>query len=105
MARTIDADALKKALSEAIKDAPLYIQATVDQYIDEAPILTQPNEPLTLISMDDEPPPDKERVLVYRPCMIDSDIGPYSVQWGWAAKKDGSHWAHLPKRRPPEGEA
>ena len=20
----------------------------------------------------------------------------YSVQWGWAAKKDGSHWARLP---------
>ena len=62
MARAIDADALKKALSEAIKDAPLYIQATVEQYIDEAPTLTPPdhfpdptkmvqgrtNEPLTL---------------------------------------------------------
>ena len=67
--------------------------------------LTPPNEPLTLISMSDELPPDNERVLVYRPCMVDSDIGPYSVQWGWAAKRDGSHWAHLPDRRPPEGEA
>lgn len=37
MAKAIDADALKEALSEAIKDALLYIQATVDQYIDEAP--------------------------------------------------------------------
>ena len=48
MARAIDADALKKALSEAIKDAPLYIQATVDQYIDEAPTLTPQNELLTV---------------------------------------------------------
>ena len=66
--------------------------------------LTPPNEPLTLISMSDEIPPDNERVLVYRPCMVDSDTGPYSVQWGWAAKRDGSHWARLPDRRPPEGE-
>ena len=70
--------------------------------LDDMPTLTQPNEPLTLISMNDELPPDKERVLVYRPCMADSDIGPYSVQWGWAAKRDGSHWAHLPNRRPDE---
>lgn len=67
-----------------------------------APTLTPPNEPLTLINMSDELPPDNERVLVYRPCMEDSDIGPYSVQWGWAAKRDGGHWAHLPGRRPPE---
>lgn len=67
--------------------------------------LSLPNEPLTLISISDELPPDNERVLVYRPCMVDSDIGPYSVQWGWAAKRDGSHWARLPDRRPPEGEA
>ena len=67
--------------------------------------LSPPNEPLTLISMSDEIPPDNERVLVYRPCMVDSDTGPYSVQWGWAAKRDGSHWARLPDRRPPEGEA
>ena len=58
MARAIDADTLKEALSEAIKDAPLYIQATIDQYIDEAPTLTPPNEPLTLEElreMDGEP--------------------------------------------------
>ena len=72
------------------------------EVIESAPTLTPPNEPLTLISMNDELPPDKERVLVYRPCMADSDIGPYSVQWGWAAKRDGSHWAHLPNRRPDE---
>lgn len=59
------------------------------------PTLTPPNEPLELISMEDELPPDNERVLVYRPCMADADIGPYSVQWGWAAKKDGSYWAPL----------
>ena len=51
MARAIDADALKKALSEAIKDAPLYIQATVDQYIDEAPTLTPQNE---WVSVEDD---------------------------------------------------
>ena len=62
--------------------------------------IAPPNEPLTLISMSDEIPPDNERVLVYRPCMVDSDTGPYSVQWGWAAKRDGSHWARLPDRRP-----
>lgn len=72
--------------------------------ITHAPTLTPPNEPLTLISMSDELPPNNERVLVYRPCMVDSDIGPYSVQWGWAAKRDGSYWARLPDRRPPEGE-
>ena len=44
--RPIDAEMLKEKLSEAIKDAPLYIQVTVDQYIDEAPTLTPPNEPL-----------------------------------------------------------
>ena len=68
--------------------------------LDDMPTLTPPNEPLTLISMSDEIPPDNERVLVYRPCMVDSDTGPYSVQWGWAAKRDGSHWARLPDRRP-----
>ena len=72
--------------------------------IEKPPTLTPQNEPLTLISMSDEIPPDNERVLVYRPCMVDSDTGPYSVQWGWAAKRDGSHWARLPDRRPPEGE-
>ena len=72
--------------------------------IQHVPTLTQPNEWVTLISMSDEIPPDNERVLVYRPCMVDSDTGPYSVQWGWAAKRDGSHWARLPDRRPPEGE-
>ena len=45
--RPIGAEMLKEKLSEAIKDAPLYIQVTVDQYIDEAPTLTPPNEPLT----------------------------------------------------------
>lgn len=52
---------------------------------------------LELIEMESETPPANGRVLVYRPCMADADIGPYSVQWGWAAKRDGSHWAHLPR--------
>lgn len=71
---------------------------------DNQPTLTQPNEPLTLIRMNEELPPDNERVLVYRPCMETADTGPWAVQWGWSAKRDGSHWAHL-NRRPPEGEA
>lgn len=45
--RPIDADELKEPLLEAIKDAPLYIQATVDQYIDETPTLIPQNETLT----------------------------------------------------------
>lgn len=34
-----DLDELKKDLRFGISDAPLYIQATVDQYIDEAPVI------------------------------------------------------------------
>lgn len=62
MARAIDADALKKALSEAIKDALLYIQATVEQYIDEAPTLTPPNE---WVSVEERLPTDERPVLVF----------------------------------------
>lgn len=45
--RPIDADVLKELLLEAIKDAPLYIQATVDQYIDETLTIIPQNETLT----------------------------------------------------------
>ena len=58
--RPIDAEMLKEELSEAIKDAPLYIQATVDQYIDEAPTLTPPNE---WVSVEERLPEPGERVL------------------------------------------
>ena len=83
MARAIDADALKEALLGAIKDAPLYIQATVEQYIDEAPTLTPPNEPLTCegcyyIKNDDYPP----------------------CAWCIRSKVNEDYY-----RRPPEGEA
>ena len=110
MARAIDKDYLLKHKRKVRffgigPDDESWGYAVPSEVIEKAPTLPPPNEPLTLISMNDEPPPDKERVLVYRPCMADSDIGPYSVQWGWAAKRDGSHWAHLPKRRPQEGEA
>ena len=109
MARAIDADALQELCNRRIQDtwnsgtAPVswaHAYADFKDDIDSMPTLTPPNEPLTLISMSDEIPPDNERVLVYRPCMVDSDTGPYSVQWGWAAKRDGSHWARLPDRRP-----
>ena len=37
--RLADLDALKDAINFGISDAPTYIKATVDQYIDEAPII------------------------------------------------------------------
>ena len=107
--RPIDADEFERELlcdmalhGEQLSGDAAYNRALV--ILTQMPTLTSQNEPLTLLSMSDELPPDNERVLVYRPCMVDSDTGPYSVQWGWAAKRDGSHWAHLPDRRPPEGE-
>ena len=107
--RPIDADEFERELlcdmalhGEQLSGDAAYNRALV--ILMQMPTLTPPNEPLTLLSMSDELPPDNERVLVYRPCMVDSDTGPYSVQWGWAAKREGSHWAHLPDRRPPEGE-
>ena len=100
--RAIDADRLLKMMSHW---KPYMDMDKVRKAVQNMPTLTPPNVPLTLISMSDEIPPDNERVLVYRPCMVDSDTGPYSVQWGWAAKRDGSHWARLPACRPPEGEA
>ena len=112
MERAIDAEVAKKRLQAWIDESDAQgfdKEATCFRdcisLLDAVPTLTPPNEPLTLISMSDEIPPDNERVLVYRPCMVDSDTGPYSVQWGWAAKRDGSHWARLPDRRPPEGES
>ena len=105
--RPIDADEFERELlcdmalhGEQLSGDAAYNRALV--ILTQMPTLTPQNEPLTLISISDELPPDNERVLVYRPCMVDSDIGPYSVQWGWAAKRDGSHWARLPDRRPPE---
>ena len=107
MARAIDKDYLLKHKRKVRffgigPDDESWGYAVPAEVIEKAPTLPPPNESLTLISMSKELPPDEERVLVYRPCMADSDIGPYSVQWGWSAKKDGSHWAHLPYRRPPE---
>ena len=107
--RPIDANAMLNELRpvsfEAEHSAVLLsdVSKMMREWVERQPTLTPQNEPLTLISMMDEMPPDNERVLVYRPCMVDSDTGPYSVQWGWAAKRDGSHWARLPGRLP-EGE-
>ncbi len=106
--RPIDANAMLNELRplgfEAEHSAVLLsdVSKMMREWVERQPTLTPPNEWVTLISMNDEVPPDNERVLVYRPCMVDSDTGPYSVQWGWAAKRDGSHWAHLPDHRPPE---
>ena len=108
--RPIDANAMLNELKplgfEAEHSAVLLsdVSKMMREWVERQPTLAPQNEVLTMISMNDELPPDNERVLVYRPCMADSNTGPYSVQWGWAAKRDGSHWAHLPDRRPPKGE-
>ena len=111
MARMIDREEVLYQLERLALEAQLTdeceeetIRRCIKAIEQLVPTLTPPNEPLTLISMSDELPPDNERVLVYRPCMADSDTGAYSVQCGWAAKRDASHWARLPDRRPPEGE-
>ena len=101
--KPIDAGALKDNLTDIYgNENRLVCLKDVLDLIGEQPTLTQPNEALTLIRMNEELPPDNERVLVYRPCMETADTGPWDVQWGWSAKRDGSHWAHL-NRRPPEG--
>lgn len=47
--RLIDADAFREDVLRAIDDAPLYIQATVDQCIDMAPTVEpHNNDPLAL---------------------------------------------------------
>ena len=107
MSRAIDKGTMLNLIIEAKRTDPetgSFAEWLAEYLVEHLPTLTPQNEPLTMISMNDELPPDNERVLVYRPCMADSDTGPYSVQWGWAAKRDGSHWAHFPDRRPPEGE-
>lgn len=102
--KPIDAGALKDNLTDIYgNENRLVCLKDVLDLIGEQPTLTQPNEALTLIRINEELPPDNERVLVYRPCMETADTGPWDVQWGWSAKRDGSHWAHL-NRHPPEGE-
>lgn len=59
------------------------------------------------ISVKERLPEHNERVLVYRPNMAESDIGPISIQWGWACRRkcsDTSHWMPLPEP-PKEGPA
>lgn len=108
MARPIDADAVldryyaefdRQDICDGSQDRDWLMRC-----IEEAPTLTQPNEPLALIKMSEELPPENERVLVYRPCMETADVGPWSVQWGWAARRDGSYWAHLTCRPSEEEE-
>ena len=125
MARAIDADALKKALSEAIKDAPLNIQATVEQYIDEAPTLTSPNEWVSVEEglPEDNIPEHKLQIIV----LVLTDGGVvriknrtyhparyyygkfYPERWDWGAFNNDriTHWMPLPAppdQRPPERE-
>lgn len=107
--RPIDADAMLAELKPVTYEMEHSAVTIADvsnimrDWVKRQPTLTQPNEALTLIRMNEELPPDNERVLVYRPCMETADTGPWNVQWGWSAKRDGSHWAHL-NRHPPEGE-
>ena len=105
--RLIDADALKKSMAEAIKDAPLYIQATVDQYIDEAPTFTPLNEPLSIEQLREMDEP------VWVACKpIEGGKGYWCLcRRGHIITPAGSifdvkeipHWVFY--RRPPEGEA
>lgn len=48
------------------------------------------------IPMSERVPDSESRVLMYRPCMKDTDVGPISVQWGWA-RKYATHWMPLPE--------
>lgn len=53
------------------------------------------------ISVEDGLPDVNMRVLVFRPEMLNADVGPIAVQWGWMVKqKDVSHWMPLPE--PPQ---
>lgn len=55
------------------------------------------------ISVKDRLPDGNVRVIVFRPCMEDTDVGPISVQWGWTCNKkhkDVTHW--MPTPEPPE---
>ena len=106
MANKIDKQTMLDLIIEAKRTDPetgSFAEWLAEYLAEHLPTLTQPNEALTLIRMNEELPPDNERVLVYRPCMETADTGPWDVQWGWSAKRDGSHWAHL-NRHPPEGE-
>lgn len=60
---------------------------------------------MDMIKVKDNPPNPNERVLVFRSCMINSDIGPFSVQWGWSCKsrvEDGQYWMSLGELIPDE---
>ena len=105
--RPIDAEMLKEKLSEAIKDAPLYIQATVDQYIDEAPTFTPLNEPLSIEQLREMDGP------VWVACKpIEGGNGYWCLcRYGYITTPGRTffevgeipHWVFY--RRPPEGEA
>ena len=102
MARPIDAEKLKSDITFAIKDAPLYIQATVEQYIEEAPTLTSPNE---WVSVEERLPEPGERVLAANGSFVGEA---YMASNGAWMRHDGfpwqvDAWMPMPDRRPPEG--
>ena len=77
--KPIDAGALKDNLTDIYgNENRLVCLKDVLDLIGEQPTLTQPNEALTLIRMNEELPPDNERVLVYRPCMETAARGMFS---------------------------
>lgn len=103
-----DVEALDMAL-EILKspDRPL-TEDEINEMLEairNAPATPMPVEPviepvIRWISVKDKLPPQNMRVLVYRPEMVNADIGPISVRWGWSVKRNASHWQPLPE--PPE---
>lgn len=88
--RPIDAEMLKEELSEAIKDAPLYIQATVDQYIDEAPTRNSTNE---WVSVEDRLP-EGEKCVITDGMLVAIDSGKGARRR--ALRGFITHWMPLP---------
>lgn len=86
--RLINANAL---IADLAHDAT-YDRETVAYYIEqvnEAPAI----EPEQWVPVSERLPENNVRVEVFRPCMVDSDTGPVSVQWGWCCKKkEITHW-------------
>ena len=70
------------------------IKSTKERAYSAAVSTAQPN----WISVRDGLPNKDDRVLVYRPSMEDSDVGPISIMRGWNSRRDKevTHWMPLP---------
>lgn len=102
--RLIDADALKHHIQQVQElskgmAAVIATLSVVEEMIDYAPTVSVRQ----WISVEDRLPEDKQRVLVYSPFNVGSDVGPIAVQSGWMCKNKNhgiTHWMPLPE--PPE---